>query len=124
MSHDVIADGLNNIMNAKRSRKDSLVLTRYSKLFIGILEIAKNLGYIENYNLHEKKLIIKFGKFMKCGAIKPRFNVSVNNIEKYMKRYLPGRGIGVIIISTNKGLVTHIEAIEKNFGGALIAYFY
>ena len=124
MSHDVIADGLNNIMNAKNARKEFVVLSKYSKLFINTLEIAKNLGYIEDYKLNEKKLTINFGKFIKCGAIKPRFNVSVNNIEKYMKRYLPGRGIGILIISTNKGLTTHAEAIEKNLGGALIAYFY
>jgi ribosomal protein S8 len=30
----------------------------------------------------------------------------------------------ILIISTNKGLVTHTEAQEENIGGSLIAYFY
>ena len=60
----------------------------------------------------------------KCNAIKPRYNVTKNKIDKYMRRYLPSKDMGIIIVSTNKGLMTHIDAYDKNIGGALIAYFY
>jgi len=32
--------------------------------------------------------------------------------------------MGILIISTNKGLITHNEAFEEKIGGCLIAYFY
>ena len=41
-----------------------------------------------------------------------------------MKRFLPARNLGILIISTNQGLITHVDAIDKNIGGSLIAYFY
>lgn len=124
MSQDIIADTLNEIMNAKRSRKMSVVVDRHSKLLLKVLEIAKKSGYIESYKTEKTKLEIKIGNLNECRVIKPRFNVGKDEIFKYMKRYLPARDMGIIVISTNKGIITHIEATEKNIGGTLIAYFY
>jgi len=59
-----------------------------------------------------------------CKAIKPRFSANKIQIEKYRRRYLPARNLGIIIVSTNKGLMTHEEAMEKGIGGSLIGYFY
>jgi len=41
MSQDVVADGLNQIMNAKKARKSNLTLNKYSNLLKKILDIAK-----------------------------------------------------------------------------------
>ncbi|HEX32856.1 MAG TPA: 30S ribosomal protein S8, partial [Candidatus Aenigmarchaeota archaeon] len=60
----------------------------------------------------------------KCGAIKPRFSFSVEDIEKFEKRYLPSKDFGIIVVSTNKGIMTHLEAKQKNLGGILLAYVY
>ena len=124
MSQDVISDALNGIMNAKKARKEFVVVNKHSKLLIKVLDIAIENGYIKNYKLEENKLKIDIGKLIKCNAIKPRFNVGVPNIDKYMRRYLPARDLGILIISTNKGVLTHVEAYEKEIGGMLIAYFY
>jgi len=126
MSQDVVADALNQIMNSKRAGKKEVEVKRYSNLLLRVLDIAKKQNYIGGYivNEKEKKLKIKIGELNKCGAIKPRFNVSVEEIERYMRRFLPARDFGIIIISSSKGLVTQKEAYEKNVGGALIAYFY
>ena len=125
MSHDIIADALNELMNAKRARKDIVIIDRFSKLLLSVLEIGKNLGYIEYYKTNDTKLEIKFtDKLNQCRVIKPRFNVTKQGIDKYLRRYLPARDMGAIIVSTDKGLMTHQNAIEKNIGGALIAYFY
>ncbi len=43
---------------------------------------------------------------------------------KYARRYLPARDMGVLILSTSQGLMTHHAALEKNIGGSLIAYVY
>jgi small subunit ribosomal protein S8 len=59
-----------------------------------------------------------------CKAIKPRFSCDKSQIEFYRRRYLPSRNLGTLILSTNKGLMTHEEANEEQIGGCLIAYFY
>ncbi|MEK6919055.1 MAG: 30S ribosomal protein S8 [Nanoarchaeota archaeon] len=126
MAHDIIADACNNIMNAKRARKKSAVAKIYSKFLIEILKIAKTNGYVDDFKINEKEksLKISFDKINECGAIKPRYFADKKMIDMYVRRFLPARDFGIIIVSTNKGLMTHKEAIEKNIGGALIAYFY
>jgi len=126
MSQDVVADALNMIRNAKKARKENLEIRRISGLLIGVLKIMKQKGAIKRYrmDLKQKSVEIDLGDLTECRAIKPRFTVKKTDIEKYRRRFLPARGIGTIIISTNKGLITHEEAEEKATGGSLIAYFY
>ena len=123
MSHDIVADTLNEIMNAKRARKNLVVVKRYSKLLLKVLEIGKNNGYIKEYKVKGRELEIEF-ELNECKAIKPRFDVQIKDFEKYIRRYLPSRNFGILLISTSKGLITQQEALEKNIGGCLIAYFY
>jgi len=59
-----------------------------------------------------------------CGAVKPRFNVKYDKIEKFEQRYLPAKGFGILVLSTSKGLITNAEAKEKKLGGRVIAYCY
>lgn len=126
MSQDLVSDTLNNIMNAKRARKDAVVVKRYSKLLLNLLDIMKKHRHIDSYKVNEtgKSVEIKIGKLNSCNSIKPRFYVSMKSIEKYIRRYLPAKDFGILIISTDKGLITHDEAIEKNVGGSLIAYVF
>ena len=64
------------------------------------------------------------GNINKCGVIKPRYPTKVGNLEKFEKRYLPAKDFGLIIVSTSKGIMTHLEAKEKELGGKLLAYVY
>ena len=126
MAQDIIADALNMIKNAKRARRENVKIDRISNLLIEILKIMKQKGAIKRYRVNSKNrsIDIILGDFVNCKAIKPRFSVNKAQIEKYRRRYLPARNIGTIIISTNKGLISHDEAIEQGVGGSLIAYFY
>ena len=126
MSQDTVADALNMIRNAKRARKESIEVKMMSNLLIEILKIMKQKNAIKKYkiNAKEKSVEIVLGEVSECKAIKPRFAVQKGEIEKYKRRYLPARGIGTIIVSTDKGLMTHEEAEEEGTGGSLIAYFY
>ena len=56
--------------------------------------------------------------------IKPRYSVNKDDFEKFEERYLLSRGMGVLIVSTSLGIVTHHEAKKKNIGGKLLAYCY
>ncbi|MBI3334627.1 30S ribosomal protein S8 [Candidatus Pacearchaeota archaeon] len=124
MSQDIVADALNQMMNAKRAGKTSVMLKHHSKLLSSVLALAKLKGYVASYALENGLLTIHFGKLNGCNAIKPRFMVTYEEYEKYAKRYLPARDLGIIIVSTSNGLMTHQTAQEKKKGGSLMAYFY
>ena len=124
MSHDIVSDALNQMMNAKRSGKADVSLGYQSKLLLNVLAVGKLKGYIKGYKSHEGNLTVEFGKVNFCKAIKPRYMVKSVAIDKYVRRYLPGRGMGMIVVSTSQGLMTHQTAMDKKLGGSLIAYFY
>ncbi len=126
MSQDIVADALNMMKNAKKARKEVVVVKRISNLLIEILKIMKQKKAIKKYkiNSNEKTLEITLNELSECNAIKPRFTVNKSQIEKYRRRFLPARDMGTLIVSTNQGLMTHEEAVKENTGGCLIAYFY
>ncbi len=126
MSQDIVADALNMMKNAKKAKKTSIKVNRVSNLLIEILKIMKQKGAIKSYKINSKEKSIKvtFADLVECRAIKPRFSCTIDDIEKYRRRYLPARQMGTMILSTNKGLMTHEEAQEEKTGGCLIAFFY
>jgi small subunit ribosomal protein S8 len=123
MSQDIVSDTLNKIMNAKKANKSYIVATRFSKLLLKVLDMMKQYGYID-YTLNEGILRIEMKELSICSSIKPRYTVNKENLDKYVRRFLPARDYGYVIISTSKGLMTNAEAKENNLGGSLIAYFY
>ncbi|MEK6973063.1 MAG: 30S ribosomal protein S8 [archaeon] len=126
---DPLADSLIAIKNAERAVIKECHCRPASKLLGKILDVMKDTGYIEGYetiddgreNIYQIKLA---GKINECRAIKPRYAVKNNEIEKYEKRYLPSKDIGIIIISTPQGVFTHKEVLKKHLGGRLLAYIY
>ena len=126
MSQNIVADVLNQMMNAIKARKEVLVTKRYSKLVLSILALAKLKGYVKEYSINreEDSLKIVLGKINGCSSISPRYAVNSEELDKYVSRFLPSKNIGIIIVSTSKGLMTHLTAQEKKLGGSLIAYFY
>ena len=88
-----------------------------------ILDLAKKECYIRDYKVSGSALSIEFD-LHECRAIKPRHNVNIKAIDKYVRRLIPSRDFGIIVISTNKGLMTQKEALKENIGGSLLAYFY
>lgn len=124
---DWLSNALNDFMNCKKIRKTETVICPVSNLMLRVFEIMKQHGYLEDVKVEQnkfRKAIIKLGKLNYCKAIKPRFVVKKGQYEKYIRRYLPARQLGIIIVSTDKGLMTHREAMEKGLGGVLIAYCY
>ena len=126
MSQDTLADALNMIKNAKKANKEVVKVKMISNLLIEVLKIMKQKGAIKKYKIEskDKSIEITIDDLFDCKAVKPRFTCDVDQIEKYRRRYLPARNMGTLILSTNKGLMTHEEAKEEKIGGCLIAYFY
>ncbi|MFH1915895.1 MAG: 30S ribosomal protein S8 [Nanoarchaeota archaeon] len=93
---------------------------------LGLLQDNKYIGAIEEIedgkgNILKVNLI---GAVNDIGVIKPRFSLKRANYDKFEKRYLPAKNFGVIIVSTNKGILTHNQAKQQNLGGKLICYCY
>lgn len=129
MQQDPIVDALTKIRNAEAASKQGLTISPASNFLGEILKIAKDNGYIGDYKKSDEKGIISFtvqlnGRMNECKAIKPRYAVKKTEFEKYEKRYLPARDVGLIVVSTPKGLMTHSEAKAKSLGGRLIAFMY
>jgi len=126
---DIISDALNQITIYENLGKRECIIKPVSNLFIEILRKLKELDYIGEFEIinDRRGRIVKLqlsGKINTCRAIRPRFSVKVSELEKYEKRYLPARNFGKLIISTPKGIITNLEAKNKNIGGKLLAYVY
>ncbi|MEK6963453.1 MAG: 30S ribosomal protein S8 [Nanoarchaeota archaeon] len=127
--NDPLANVLSFIQLYERKGKREVLTKNNNKLIKKVLVILQDKGYIGSFEeiQNAKGGLLKIhllGNVNKIGVIKPRFKVQLTDFEKYEKRYLPAKDFGIIILTTNKGLMTHIEAKEKKIGGRLVSYCY
>lgn len=128
-TNDILAGTLNNIWNAEKVGKNRCIVKPVSKVNKKILDILTDNQYLGEVKVIEDGKggifdISLIGKINKCQVIKPRFSVTMKDYSKFEKRYLPAKDFGLLIISTSQGIMTHIEAKEKNIGGRLLAFVY
>lgn len=126
---DPLADALSNIMNHELAGKKTVIVKPASKLIGEVLKIMLQEGYIGEFEYIDDGRAGKFrvqllGRINKCGAIKPRFPVKKKDFEKWEKKFLPAHDIGILIVTTPQGVMTHREAIKRGIGGRLLAYVY
>lgn len=125
---DLISSNLSNLNNSSKVSKSSIEV-KSSKFFLEIAKKLQEYEYLSEITLIEdnkqgKVKIMLAGTINKCGSIKPRFPIKVNEIEVYEKKHLPAKDFGILLISTNEGLLTQYEAKEKSVGGTLVGYCY
>ncbi len=128
MLQDPLADALTVIKNAEKIGKASCIV-KASNLLGNILQVIQENGYIQSFEKIEDGRGNKFkielkGKIINTNVIKPSLSVSVDEFEKWEKRYLPGRNMGLLIISTPKGVLPHNRAKELHVGGKLLSFVY
>jgi len=126
---DPLTDALSNIMNHEVLRKREVILRPASKQVAAMLRIMQRAGYIGEFEFIDDGRSGVFrvellGRINKCGVIKPHYAVKHNEFEYWEKRYLPARNFGLLIVSTPKGFMTHLEAMKQGYGGRLMAYVY
>ena len=129
---DTLANALTTIMNAEmRAKKEALIMPA-SKLIINVLKIMQKEGYVGEIEYiddgRQGKIRVQLlGRINKARVIKPRMSVKYKELVSMplrLRRYLPSREIGILILSTPYGVMTHKEAIKKRTGGILLAYVY
>ena len=128
---DKIADMLTRIRNAN-IMKYPTVEVMGTKMTLGIAEILKNEGYIEDYSYEKNTTGDKLTLTLKYGAKKERVITGLKRISKsglrvYAKSTEIPRvlnGLVIAIISTSKGLMTDKEARNAKLGGEVLAYIW
>lgn len=128
MRHSTFADCLSAIQNGEEVGKEVCVVPA-SSLIQEVLKLMQEEGYIGEFELIEDQRGGKFrieliGKINECKPIRPHFSVKKDEFERWEKRYLPAKGLGILILSSSRGVITHEEANEKGVGGKLMAYVY
>ncbi len=129
MQHDSLNDAMAVIKNAEKVGKGECVVRPSSKLIGRVLKVMQESGYINQFELVDDGRdrmfkVVLGGQINNCGVIRPRYAVKVSDLEKYESRYLPAQDFGVLILTTTKGVVTHMDAKKGGVGGRLLAYVY
>jgi len=126
---DPLANALSNIYNNEERRKNECIISPASKLIGQVLRVMQKNGYIGEFEFIDDGKSGKFrvqllGRINKCGAIKPRFPVKMDSIEAWERKFLPAREVGVIVMTTPKGVISHKEAINLKTGGRFLAFMF
>ena len=126
---NVLANLFVTIDNSESRRKSDCIVLPTSKLAVDVLETLKKDGYIKSFEYIDDKRggkfkIDLFAKISKCGSITPRFKVKKNEYPSWEQQYLPSYSRGMLLVTTNQGVMSHHEAVNKGLGGFLIGYVY
>ena len=126
---NILANLFTTLFNTEDRRKDSCIVVPTSKLGIEVLNTLKKEGYIGEFEHIDDKRGGKFkikllAKISKCGAITPRFKVKKDEYGVLERQFLPSYDRGMLLVTTNQGVMSHKEAVDKNIGGFLIGYVY
>ena len=127
---DPIADMLTRIRNANTAKHDTVEIPA-SKMKTAIAEILLKEGFIKAYDIKEEGAFSTIVITLKYGADKnEKIITGLKRISKPGLRVYAGAeelpkvlgGLGIAIISTNKGLLTDKEARKQNVGGEVLAF--
>ena len=126
---DPIADMLTRIRNANTNKHETVVIPQ-SKTKLAIAEILKEEGFIVDFKTVESEQGKMIEVTLKYGPNGEKVIQGLKRISKPGLRIysnaeqLPKvlNGLGIAIVSTNKGIITDKEARKLNVGGEVLAY--
>ena len=127
---DPIADMLTRIRNANTAKHDTVDLPA-SKMKIAIADILVDEGYIAKYDLVEDgsfktlHITLKYGVDKNEKVISGIKRISKPGLRVYANTEDIPRvlgGLGIAILSTNKGVVTDKEARKLGVGGEVLCF--
>ena len=124
---DPIADMLTRIRNALVARHDEVEVPK-SKIKEEIARILTEEGYINGYKVNDNNIVIT----LKYGPKNQKVISGIKRISKPgLRVYAPTEnmpvvlgGMGIAILSTNKGIMTNKQAKAANVGGEVLAYIW
>jgi small subunit ribosomal protein S8 len=126
---DSIADMLTRIRNANSAKHDTVQIPA-SNIKKSIAQILVDEGYIKSFKVIEdgKQGIIEVA--LKYGPNKSQVITGLRRVSKPGLRIYSNcedmpkvqNGLGIVILSTSKGIMTDKDARKANVGGEVLAY--
>ena len=129
MQFDPLSDAFARIFNAEQAGHYEVTVKPASKMLGSMLSIMQASDYIGEYEKLDNgrggsyRVELR-GAINRCGIIKPRHSVRRAEYEKWESRYLPARDLGLLILTTNQGVMNHYDAKKERVGGRLLAYIF
>ena len=127
---DPIADMLTRIRNANTAKHDTVDVPA-SKMKLAIAQILLDEGYIKKFDMVDDGSFKTIRITLKYGVDKnEKIITGLKRISKPGLRVYAGKdelprvlgGLGIAIISTNKGVITDKKAREFEVGGEVLAF--
>ena len=127
--NDPLANALSTIQNDVKIGKSVSKIRPSSKIIKQVLGVLKDNMYLGDVKEQEDNkgnslAVNLIGAINKCGVIKPSYSIGKDDYEKFEKQFLLAREMGILIVSTPFGIMSHTQAKKKNTGGRLLAYCY
>nr|YP_010694952.1 ribosomal protein S8 [Hypecoum zhukanum]YP_010894691.1 ribosomal protein S8 [Hypecoum leptocarpum]WCF60167.1 ribosomal protein S8 [Hypecoum zhukanum]WJW71561.1 ribosomal protein S8 [Hypecoum leptocarpum] len=133
MGRDTIADIITSIRNADMNKKRT-VRIESTNITENIVKIFLREGFIENVRKHREN-----NKYFLVSTLRHRRNNSKGRYRTILKRISrPGLriysnyqripkilgGLGIVILSTSRGIMTDREARLERIGGEILCYIW
>ncbi len=125
---DPIADMLTRIRNAQAANKPVVGMPN-SKVKVGIAKVLKDEGFITDFSVGENngkpKLEVKLKYFEGRGVIDRVKRASRPGLRQYRRKDELPRvldGLGIVIVSTSRGIMTDVAARAIGHGGEILCY--
>nr|YP_009866588.1 ribosomal protein S8 [Conioselinum pteridophyllum]QKE48868.1 ribosomal protein S8 [Conioselinum pteridophyllum] len=134
MGRDIIADIITSIRNADMDRK-RVVRIAYTNITENIVKILLREGFIENVRKHKETKKSFLVLTLRHRRNKKRSYINFLNLKRISR---PGLriysnyqriprilgGMGIVIISTSRGIMTDREARLERIGGEVLCYIW
>nr|ADZ54557.1 ribosomal protein S8 [Anacampseros vulcanensis] len=132
MGRDTIADIITSIRNADMNRKGTVRIAS-TNITENIVKILLREGFIENARKHQEKnkyflvLTLRHRRNSKCKNTLNLKRISRPGLRIYSNYQQIPRilgGMGIVILSTSRGIITDREARLKGIGGEILCYIW
>lgn len=126
---NVLSNLFTTLYNNETRRKKECIVIPSSRFSSDVLRTMQKYRYIGEFEQIDDARAGKFriqllAKITKCGIITPRFSVKKDGYLDWERQYLPAYSMGLLVVSTSEGTMSHHEAQERGLGGILIGYVY
>jgi len=126
---NIVSNLFNTLYNNEARRKKECLVVPSSRFASEILRVLQKYRFIGEFEQIDDNRMGKFriqllAKINKCGIITPRYNVKKDEYLNWERQFLPAYNLGLLLVSTSKGIMSHNDAQKQGLGGVLIGYVY
>jgi small subunit ribosomal protein S8 len=129
MRHDLLNDALVTLRHADQQGQATVTLAPSSRLIGEVLRLLQEHQYVKEFSFVQNGRggayqVTLSRRINQCGVVKPRLSVRSRDLESYEARFLPAQDFGLLVLSTNRGVMGQSNARELKIGGRIVAYVY